>query len=385
MIIAIITIFLLFPYIILIAYYRKYWLRIENYKIDKQPLPPQPYLSVIIAARNEENNIGACLNALIDQHYPIDNFEIIVTNDHSTDATAAVVKSFDRPNIILLELADYIDGKPLNSYKKKSIETALAIAKGELIVTTDADCIARPYWLQSIADFYRERKPVYIAMPVAYSLPQKSSFLKKFFYIFQALDFMALQGITGASAATGVHNMCNGANLAYTKDSFYAVNGFDEIQDIASGDDMLLMEKIQKSFPDKISYLKSQEVIVTTHPSVTVGEFFHQRIRWASKADRYTDKKITAVLVWVYFLNVWLLTLAIASFFSLQAMWWLLSSVFIKIIMELFFLYPVARFFKNEKLLWWFIPCQPFHIFYTVIAGWLGKFGNYRWKGRNVK
>lgn len=385
MIIAIITIFLLFPYIILIAYYRKYWLRIENYKIDKQPLPPQPYLSVIIAARNEENNIGACLNALIDQHYPIDNFEIIVTNDHSTDATAAVVKSFDRPNIILLELADYIDGKPLNSYKKKSIETALAIAKGELIVTTDADCIARPYWLQTLATFYCERQPVFIAMPVAYSLPQKSSFLKKIFYIFQALDFMALQGITGASAATGIHNMCNGANLAYTKDSFYAVNGFDEIQDIASGDDMLLMEKIQKSFPDKISYLKSQEVIVTTHPSVTVGEFFHQRIRWASKADRYTDKKITAVLVWVYFLNVWLLTLAIASFFSLQAMWWLLSSVFIKIIMELFFLYPVARFFKNEKLLWWFIPCQPFHIFYTVIAGWLGKFGNYRWKGRNVK
>lgn len=385
MIIAIITIFLLFPYIILIAYYRKYWLRIENYKIDKQPLPPQPYLSVIIAARNEENNIGACLNALIDQHYPIDNFEIIVTNDHSTDATAAVVKSFDRPNIILLELADYIDGKPLNSYKKKSIETALAIAKGELIVTTDADCIARPYWLQTLATFYCERQPVFIAMPVAYSLPQKSSFLKKIFYIFQALDFMALQGITGASAATGIHNMCNGANLAYTKDSFYAVNGFDEIQDIASGDDMLLMEKIQKIFPDKISYLKSQEVIVTTHPSVTVGEFFHQRIRWASKADRYTDKKITAVLVWVYFLNVWLLTLAIASFFSLQAMWWLLSSVFIKIIMELFFLYPVARFFKNEKLLWWFIPCQPFHIFYTVIAGWLGKFGNYRWKGRNVK
>ncbi|MBS1737698.1 MAG: hypothetical protein JSS98_14005, partial [Bacteroidetes bacterium] len=128
-----------------------------------------------------------------------------------------------------------------------------------------------------------------------------------------------------------------------------------------------------------------QEVIVTTHPSVTVGEFFHQRIRWASKADRYTDKKITAVLFCVYFLNVWLLTLAIASFFFIQALWCLVASIVLKIIVELFFLYPVARFFNNEKLLWWFIPCQPFHIFYTVIAGWLGKFGNYRWKGRNVK
>jgi len=57
----------------------------------------------------------------------------------------------------------------------------------------------------------------------------------------------------------------------------------------------------------------------------------------------------------------------------------------IKTIFELFFLYPVAKFFNQTKLLWWFPIAQPFHIVYTVIAGWLGKFGKYTWKERSVK
>ncbi len=48
-------------------------------------------------------------------------------------------------------------------------------------------------------------------------------------------------------------------------------------------------------------------------------------------------------------------------------------------------IFPVARFFKEERLLWWFAVMQPFHIAYTVIAGWLGMFGKYTWKGRVVK
>ncbi|MEO5501330.1 MAG: glycosyltransferase [Ginsengibacter sp.] len=357
----------------------------ENYIPEKKTSPNLPFISIIIAARNEEKNIGGCLKSIINQTYPQERFEIIVTDDHSTDDTASIVKSFEKTNIVLLQLADFIDKKSLNSYKKKSIETALKVAKGDLIVTTDADCIVQTKWLETIADFYIERQHVFIAMPVSYSIPENGSFSKRFFYIFQSLDFMTLQGITGASVSKGFHNMCNGANLAYEKKDFYAVNGFEGIDEIASGDDMLLMDKIQKAFPDKIGYLKSADVIVTTNPAETVREFLNQRIRWASKADRYTDKKITAVLLLVYLLNAWLFTLAIASFFSMNALYWLIAGVVVKIIFELLFLFPVARFFKNKKLLWWFIPAQPFHIVYTIVAGWLGKFGSYRWKGRKVK
>lgn len=181
--------------------------------------------------------------------------------------------------------------------------------------------------------------------------------------------------------------MCNGANLAYTRRAFDAVNGFKGIDNIASGDDMLLMHKIALQFPGGIAYLKSPEVIVQTAPVNTVKEFFNQRIRWASKADRYDDKRITWVLLLVYVFNLLLLILPILSL--LMADWYLFTYwilfLFLKTITELFFLSPVAKFFNNERLLFAFPLAQPFHIIYTVIAGWLGKFGSYKWKDRNVK
>ncbi len=111
----------------------------------------------------------------------------------------------------------------------------------------------------------------------------------------------------------------------------------------------------------------------------------NQRIRWASKADRYTDRKITAVLLLVYLLNAWLLLLGLFSFFNPDAFYLFAILLLIKTLVELFFLFPVAKFFEKQKQLWWFLPAQPFHIVYTVIAGWLGKFGSYQWKGRKVK
>jgi cellulose synthase/poly-beta-1,6-N-acetylglucosamine synthase-like glycosyltransferase len=179
--------------------------------------------------------------------------------------------------------------------------------------------------------------------------------------------------------------MCNGANLAYEKNVFFKVGGFEGIDQLASGDDMLLMQKIRDRYPDEIAFLKSKEVIVNTHPAETLKDFINQRIRWASKAGYYTDKKIAAVLLLVYLLNAWLLILGIFSFFYLAAFYLLIISLLVKTIAELFFLFPVARFFEKQKQLWWFLPAQPFHILYTVIAGWLGKFGSYQWKGRKVK
>ncbi|MEO8962196.1 MAG: hypothetical protein ABI325_09955, partial [Ginsengibacter sp.] len=91
------------------------------------------------------------------------------------------------------------------------------------------------------------------------------------------------------------------------------------------------------------------------------------------------------VLLLVYVLNAWLLILALCSFIITKAFYIFLFSIGLKILVELIFLYPVAKFFGKQKLLWWFVPAQPFHILYTLIAGWLGKFGSYRWKGRKVK
>jgi cellulose synthase/poly-beta-1,6-N-acetylglucosamine synthase-like glycosyltransferase len=240
MVFILISIFLLIPYAALILYYRKSWMSINEYVPAKIFTENElPFISVIIAARNEEKNIGNCIQSIIRQSYPANKFEIIVTNDHSTDETVSIIHAFQKENIRVTDLADFTQNQILNSYKKKSIETALQFEKGELIVTTDADCIAPQKWLETIASFYKEKKPVFVALLVEFKDPlSEDSFIKQFFKNFQSLDLMALQGITGASVYKKFHSMCNGANLAYEKKVFYEVNGFEGIDEIASGDDM---------------------------------------------------------------------------------------------------------------------------------------------------
>jgi ABC-type multidrug transport system permease subunit len=127
----------------------------------------------------------------------------------------------------------------------------------------------------------------------------------------------------------------------------------------------------------------------------TIKDFFNQRIRWASKSDQYDDKRIFGVLLLVYLFNVLLFILPVLAIFSnspftihhsqfsLLSFW--ITLVVAKTIVELCFLYPVATFFSKQVLLFYFPLAQPFHICYTVIAGWLGKFGSYQWKDRKVK
>jgi cellulose synthase/poly-beta-1,6-N-acetylglucosamine synthase-like glycosyltransferase len=390
-VLVIILLLLFIAYAALIMYYRLAWKRLPYYT----PVTSQNFttkISVIIPARNEAANIGACIDALIQQSYPKNLFEVLVVDDFSTDNTPAVVSGYSPQNVKLVMLKDFVSDE-INSYKKKAIEMAIQQSTGDLIVTTDADCIARQNWLQTIAAFYEEKQPAFIAMPVSINCRNR------FVEIFQSLDFMTLQGITGAALYKKSLSMCNGANMAYTKKAFTEVNSFSGIDDIASGDDMLLMHKIYKNNPDSIFFLKSREVIVQTLPVKTIGQFFNQRIRWASKAGKYDDKRITAVLLLVYLFNLSLLALPVIALFknieshfviypftfhfSLLEFWcFLLLS---KTVIELFFLFPVAGFFNKKILLWWFPLLQPFHILYTVIAGWLGKFGSYTWKDRSVK
>ena len=383
----------------LIIFYRHCWLQIPTYnlsdeKLESLPVPTsnnQVYttkITIIIPARNEAKNIGHCLQSIIDQTYYANLFEVIVVDDHSTDDTALIVQSFKKKNISCILLKDFVTDK-LNSYKKKAIEIAIEKSTGDLIVTTDADCFMGKDWLKTIAAFYEEFTPAFIAAPVLINSNHK------FLSIFQSLDFMTLQGITGAAVYKKMHCMCNGANLAYEKKAFNAVGGFKGIDNIASGDDMLLMHKIYERYPERVLFLKAAAAIVQTQPMHTLKDFFNQRIRWASKADKYNDKRILPVLILVYFLNVMLLVLPLLAIFYKEAFllfdytftiiqYWIVL-LCLKTIIEMFYLLPVATFFNKKHILWWFPVAQPFHILYTIIAGWLGKFGTYQWKDRKVK
>jgi cellulose synthase/poly-beta-1,6-N-acetylglucosamine synthase-like glycosyltransferase len=366
---------LLLPYTVLLLLYRYWWSKTKTVTVNST-FQPSTGFSIIIPARNEEQNINACLQSIAQLNYPNELFEVIVMDDFSTDATVATAQQF--PFVKVLELKTLLNEK-INSYKKKAIELGIAASTGDYIVTTDADCIVPENWLYNFAFIIQQKPTVFIAAPVA--MKEERSAIK----VFQSLDFLSLQGITAASVGAGFHSMCNGANLCYSKEAFYKVDGFKGVDHIASGDDMLLMHKLYKQYPNEVHYCKAADSIVLTEPVETVAAFFRQRIRWASKADKYDDKRIFAVLLLVYLLNVWLLVLAISCFFISNNLQLLLLALGIKTIAELFFLFPVARFFQKQQLLVWFPLAQPFHIVYTVIAGWLGKFGNYEWKGRTVR
>lgn len=371
---------LMMAYAVLIAYYHKAWNRLPEFVLpDKQPAV---FISVIIAARNEEKNIPGLLQSLNEQQYSKTLYEVIIIDDHSTDATWSLLQEAHYENLQLkaLRLQEYVsDQGAIASYKKKAIETGINVAAGTLIVTTDADCRFNPQWLQTIAAFYEANDAKFIAAPVTFS--NGSSVLS----VFQSLDFLTLQGITAASVYKRFHSMCNGANLAYEKSAFHEVKGFDKIDAIASGDDMLLMHKIFSLYPNNVYYLKSKPAIVTTEPAPTWKQFFHQRIRWASKADHYDDKRIFWVLLLVYVLNVCFLAGVAAAFWKNIWLFFVLLLLLAKILIEFPFVNSVAIFFGQQRLMKYFPFLQPLHIMYTIIAGWLGKFGSYEWKGRRIK
>ncbi len=334
---------------------------------------PKTKVSVIIPARNEEDNIAPLLGALQTQTYPKELFEVIVVDDHSTDATASITQQFSSVRLIQLQQ------DAVNSYKKKAIETGIAAASGDLIVATDADCIPPPGWLETLVLFKEETKSVFIAAPVVINC--NSSVLQ----LFQAMDFMVLQVITGAVVQGRKLSMCNGANIAYERKAFAHVKGFAGIDSIASGDDMLLMYKIEKQFPGRVHYLKSKEAIVTTQPAKTWKAFFSQRIRWASKARKYEDKRILPVLLLVYFLNLSFLALIIAGCWSRQYWLWLGVFWLVKTLVELPLFRSAAMFFNKPWALQLFFFFQPLHILYTIVSGLFSQFGIYEWKGRKVR
>lgn len=378
-IVLIFTGLLLLGYVVLLGYYRKGWNDLPFFNVDLEQSPPATFISIIVPARNEAKNLPAMLDSVAAQDYPRHLFELMLIDDFSTDDTAAIASSYDF--VKLISLANFIEADSINSYKKKAIEIAVQHSSGKLLLTTDADCVVGKNWLGTIAAYYESTQAQLMVMPVMFTNNQQP------LGIFQLLDFMSLQGITGASVYKKMHSMCNGANLAYTRTAFDTVDGFKGIDGIASGDDMLLMHKIAKRFPDGIHYIKSTKLIVLTEPMDTLRSFFQQRIRWASKADRYDDKSIFWVLLMVYLLNVLLLADPFLLFFfydPLLLIAWF-SFLLIKIVAEMYYLIPVAAFFGKTALLRFFPLAEPFHIVYTVLAGWLGKFGTYEWKGRTVK
>ena len=366
----IIAVVLLLPYRFIIRRANRQLMFMQRYTASQVSAEKA---SIIIAARNEETHIGPCLESLLAQDFPREQMEIIVVDDQSTDGTAALVRSYADRGIRLISL-----GKEDAFGKKAAIARGIAAATHGIIITTDADCSYSNKWINTLLSYREKMDAVFVAAPVQFR--KEISLLDRF----QSLDFMALQGITAAGVSGKYLNMCNGANLLYTKEAFLQVRGFEGIDHIASGDDMLLMEKIDKAFPGGVAYCFSEDAIVVTEPANSWAAFIQQRIRWSSKAKNYSNIFTKLTLLLVYLVNAAVVALLLAGIFDFQLLKYGLLLTLMKTIVELPFMIRIARFFNKSALIPWFIPIQPMHAFYTVVAGTFGLFSKYRWKGREV-
>ena len=261
--------------------WRSAWLANKELKLPTDR--PLPFISIVIALRNESANIPSLIRSLKNQKYETGNFEVILVNDHSTDQTAENIKALiaDDPHFKL------IDSKEQG--KKKALREGITLAKGEVLVTTDADCQHHELWLDTIGRHQAHRNPDMTIAPVA--MVAGNGLMSKLF----ELEFMALQLSTAGSAFNKQPIMCNGANLAFRKSCYWEAN---MKEDYISGDDMFLLINI-KNKNGRIEYLKQTNALVTTAAPESYATYLKQRSRWLRKASGYSQTNImtTATLM----------------------------------------------------------------------------------------
>jgi cellulose synthase/poly-beta-1,6-N-acetylglucosamine synthase-like glycosyltransferase len=361
-------------YLLMLVYLIRGWLALKRPVL--QPIDFKTKVTVMVAARNEEEKIALTIQDILAQDYPKHLTEIVFADDHSTDRTAAIIRSYAGQGVKILQMNE---DKPLNSYKKKAITEIINLASGELMVATDADCRMGPRWLSSIVNYYETKQPLMIASPVTFF--EETNLFENL----QTLEFYYLVGMGAAFIGNNRASTCNGANLAYRRDIFFEVDGFKGIDDLASGDDELLLQKVAERYPGRIAFLKLRDAIVYTHAKKTLAEFISQRRRWASKSVKYKDKKIVAVVVGIWLFNISLLVNAALSFYSIAFFKLFITQFALKFIFETMFLLPVASFFKRPRLASLLIVISPAHIIYFVYVGLMGNKRKYVWKGRTVR
>lgn len=356
-------------YTIVILLFRIAWKRAGRLPEATESLP---HISLVVPFRNEAANLPALLTALHNQDYPSNCIEVILVDDHSVDASARVITDY------IGELGNFFLLKNTSSGKKSALKAGILRASGELILTTDADCIPHTGWLNATARAYSAQKPALLIGPVR-MVPGQSIFSR-----FQALDFMSLQ-MAGAGAAI-IKNavFCSGANLAFRKEDWISVSRRMDGVQTASGDDVFLLHALKKEGMP-IQFIKEQSAMVSTATEESLSGFLKQRMRWGGKSRFYTDFFTIFLALLVLITNLYLAL-------SLLILPWLPHYY-------AFFAIPfVLKYLADFSLLksgedFFGLPVEPlpfllfslFYPFYIVIAGIAGLLVTPAWKTREHK
>jgi cellulose synthase/poly-beta-1,6-N-acetylglucosamine synthase-like glycosyltransferase len=330
------------------------WNKLPDIEPNKTELPSIS-ISVLIPCKNEQENIAKLITIVLQQTYQ--NFELILINDHSIDSTREIIENIQKkyPNIQFINA--------LGFGKKNALKEGILKAKGELIVTTDADCSPTFHWLETIVSFQTQFPTDLLICPVR--LSNKGTFFSKI----PALEFASLVGVAAGSAGAGMPVLCNGANLSFKK-SVWLKCQLDLHEEEQSGDDMFLLESVKKR-KGIIRFLKSESAFVKTKEADNLVEFIKQRRRWASKSTAYTDIEIILTAIIVFSINLLLILLIGFSIFE-PKLWLVFFVVFgCKYLVDALFLHSIRTFFQLDRIWLYSLLLSllyPFYIVYTATS-----------------
>ena len=349
-----ISLVICFLYFILIILFIIGWKRISIF-VPSGRKSKSLTVSVIVVCKNEEEHLRSLLSCLAQQSYQ--DFELVVVNDHSTDSTPQIMesaeKAFSKIQII----------NSIGHGKKAALKEAVESANGDLIITTDGDCLPSFHWIETITCYYRKNPCDLMICPV--KLNKKETLFSKL----QSLEFTSLVASGGAAAGIGMPILCNGANLAFKKKTWLK-NQAHLHEEEQSGDDIFLLQSIKKR-GGKIRFLKSESAFVYTDPAESFAAFFKQRQRWAAKSPTYTDWQLIFTACIVFVISV-LPFVLIGFSIENEKIWNVLLFVTVfKYMMDGLFLYSVRDFFQLQYV--WFYALilsiiYPFYIVYTAIS-----------------
>jgi len=340
---------LILPYSFLLLKIYRNLLKVQPFHTS---IPPSTHVSVIIACRNEQNKLPSLLACLSAQDYPGELYEVIIVDDNSTDKTFEIA-SEQSLAVRLIVLRNQGNGK------KEAIRTGVNSSAGRLIITTDADCITGKNWIKTIASFFEKNNPDMIICPV------QLTGSRSFFGWFQELEFLSLQGVTAGSAMAGNAIMCNGANLAFTRDTY--LKHMENLQfDLNTGDDVFLLHSLKRQTGSKIMWLESRDAIVTTSSSPTLKTFLLQRKRWISKWSGYSDR--FTILTGILTFTAILLQIAalVSLLINISFLWLFMNIIILKSIPDFLILYNTAARYGKTRLMRWFLPAQLIYPFYVM-------------------
>ena len=331
-----------------------------------------PPVSVVVAARNEAENLPRLLDGLIAQDYPIDAFEIIVVDDRSTDKTEAILSEYAKRYPALRSIRITENTTDVAGFKNHAISEGIARAKGDVILATDADCQVQPGWARSMVSTLQsgDNPPGIVVGFSRMETPHDSNL-----EAYQQLDFLALMTANAGVTSFGWAWSGSGQNLAYRKDTFDEIGGFSGAADRPSGDDFYLVQTISKQYP--IRFNSSPDSFVATLPKTTFKQFLTQHFRWASNT-RYLLNARPLFLTFLISAFITNLSVLLGLLFWNFPMW--LTIIVLKLLFETMVIHRGSKQFETpvsfNTFMGWFI-LQPIYIPVTGINGLIGKV---RWK-----